>query len=100
MSLTPEQILDVKKLFSTRLAQCVLGTEARATHESVVAICDMALSALPAGQPLLAKHQPCGCVVCTCEDDEQCQGCGATHCGTHELGRIPNPVYLPAAEGK
>jgi len=25
-------------------------------------------------QPLLAKHQPCGCVVCTCEDEIKCQG--------------------------
>lgn len=23
----------------------------------------------------------CGCVICICEDDEQCHGCGGTHCG-------------------
>lgn len=40
----------------------------------------------------LAKNQPCGCVVCTC-DEFQCQGCGAHHCGTHPVGKIPNPVY-------
>lgn len=33
--------------------------------------------------PALAKHQPCGCVVCTCEDQEQCHGCGAKYCGQH-----------------
>ena len=44
---------------------------------------------------LLAKHQPCGCVVCTCEDDTQCHGCGAHYCGTHPVGQIPNPVYEP-----
>lgn len=42
----------------------------------------------------LAKHQPCGCVICTCEHETQCQGCGAKHCGTHAVGNIPNPVYL------
>lgn len=44
-------------------------------------------------EPLLAKHQPCGCVICTCENDEQCQGCGAKNCGSHPIGKIPNPVY-------
>ena len=28
---------------------------------------------------VLAKHQPCGCIICTCEDEIQCQGCGAKH---------------------
>ncbi len=41
----------------------------------------------------LAKHQPCGCVVCTCEDEVQCQGCGAKHCGTHPVGQLPQPVF-------
>jgi hypothetical protein len=45
----------------------------------------------------LAKIQPCGCVVCTCENDDQCQGCGAKNCGNHPVGQIPNPVYLPTA---
>lgn len=34
-------------------------------------------------QPLrLAREQPCGCLVCTCEDEERCHGCGAKNCGT------------------
>lgn len=41
----------------------------------------------------LARHQPCGCVVCVCDDDVQCQGCGAKNCGSHEPGKLPNPVY-------
>jgi cell division protein FtsB len=41
----------------------------------------------------LARHQLCGCVVCICEDAEQCQGCGARNCGTHPPGQMPNPVY-------
>lgn len=45
----------------------------------------------------LAQHQPCGCQVCICEDDEQCQGCGAKPCGTHPVGEIPEPVYAHAA---
>lgn len=42
----------------------------------------------------LARHQPCGCIVCYCENQVQCLGCGAEHCGTHDLGEIPNPVYV------
>jgi len=30
---------------------------------------------------MLARQQPCGCVVCSCEDDERCHGCGACACG-------------------
>ena len=33
-------------------------------------------------------------MVCTCESQVQCQGCGAKHCGTHPVGMIPNPVYV------
>jgi len=43
--------------------------------------------------PPLAKHQKCGCIVCTCDDEVQCQGCGAKHCGTHEVGEFSSPVY-------
>lgn len=57
----------------------------------------------PAEQPL-AKNQPCGCVVCTCEDERQCQGCGARHCGAHPVGEIPNPAHVrptaPPAQGE
>ena len=45
---------------------------------------------------LLAKNQPCGCVVCTCEDDIQCQGCGAKSCGNHNSNELPNAVYVDA----
>lgn len=41
----------------------------------------------------MARHQPCGCVICRCEHDERCLGCGAKNCGTHPAGEIPNPVY-------
>lgn len=44
-------------------------------------------------QPELAKYQPCGCVICTCEHETQCQGCGGHHCGTHHVGQFSNPVY-------
>lgn len=48
-------------------------------------------------QPALTKYQPCGCVLCTCEHETQCQGCGANHCGTHPVGQIPGPVYQQPA---
>lgn len=50
--------------------------------------------------PQLAKHQPCGCVICTCTNDVQCQGCGATHCGTHPVGEFPAPVFETAPENE
>jgi len=53
-----------------------------------------AIAALPPAVPELARHQPCGCIVCRCESDEQCSGCGAKNCGTHAVGEIPNPVYV------
>ena len=35
------------------------------------------------------KHQPCGCVLCTCEDEFQCQGCGAKFCSDHNSKNLP-----------
>ena len=59
------------------------------------ALCTLALQALAMQpRPTLHKYQSCGCVICTCENDEQCQGCGAKHCGTHPLGEIPHPIYI------
>mgnify|MGYP001585273625 CR=1 FL=1 len=43
--------------------------------------------------PRLARHQPCGCVICECPGDIKCYGCGAKNCQTHPPGEIPNPVY-------
>ena len=43
---------------------------------------------------LLARYQPCGCIICSCENEEnKCHGCGASHCGNHPLGELPNPVF-------
>jgi hypothetical protein len=57
-------------------------------------------AASPPPQPerVLARIQPCGCVVCRCEDPRQCHGCGAKSCGTHPVGEIPSPVYEPAPQ--
>ncbi len=33
---------------------------------------------------VLERQQPCGCIVCTCEDEERCHGCGAKECGEKE----------------
>lgn len=52
---------------------------------------------------LLARHQPCGCIVCICEDaaeEDQCQGCGAKNCGTHPPGELPKRVYRGDLEEK
>lgn len=63
--------------------------------EELEALCTLALQALAMQpRPTLHKYQSCGCVICTCENDEQCQGCGAKHCGTHPLGEIPHPIYI------
>lgn len=44
-------------------------------------------------QPELAKYQPSGCVICTCDHETQCQGCGAHHCGGHPVGEFSKPAY-------
>jgi hypothetical protein len=61
--------------------------------DDALAAADALLAAIEADRSELARHQPCGCVICVCEDDEQCQGCGAKSCGKHQAGEIPNPVY-------
>ncbi len=51
---------------------------------------------------MLLRRQPCGCVVCSCNDDERCHGCGGKMCGRpdcvfkepghpHAEYRAPNP---------
>lgn len=52
-----------------------------------------------AEKPLLARNQKCGCVVCICDSDTHCFGCGAKNCGNHALGQIPEPVYQPHCTG-
>jgi hypothetical protein len=52
--------------------------------------------AAPSPARKLAKHQPCGCVICTCEDEERCHGCGAKNCGNHPVGQFAAPAYEPA----
>lgn len=47
----------------------------------------------------LARNQPCGCIVCNCDNDERCVGCGAKNCGTHAVGEIPNPIYIDHIPG-
>ena len=40
------------------------------------------LEAENVNSPTRARNQPCGCLVCICANDEQCQGCGALNCKT------------------
>lgn len=44
-------------------------------------------------EPMLSRNQPCGCVICNCESEERCSGCGSKYCGTHAIGQIPNAIY-------
>lgn len=41
----------------------------------------------------LKKYQPCGCVLCTCEDELRCHGCGAVSCGKHKVGDNKHFVF-------
>jgi len=34
-------------------------------------------------EPHLKRIQPCGCILCICETEDQCNGCGATSCKKH-----------------
>jgi len=48
-----------------------------------------AAEGVQAGEVYL-REQPCGCRMCVCEDEKQCQGCGAKHCGN----RTDHPAYV------
>jgi len=66
---------------------------------SGIADAQAAILALPEPDTrALAKHQPCGCVICSCENDVQCGGCGAKHCGQHPVGQFVNPVFAEPAQ--
>jgi hypothetical protein len=41
--------------------------------------------------PQLARIQPCGCVLCICDDSESCLGCGAKSCERPECVMRYNP---------
>ena len=47
----------------------------------------------------LAREQPCGCRLCVCEDEYQCQGCGAGNCDEHnkigKVGAFKTASYQP-----
>lgn len=46
------------------------------------------------------KNQSCGCIICTCEDEEQCQGCGAKYCENHNsYGNRLIPETKPCPRG-
>lgn len=62
-------------------------------------VLETALAAAPKPTQELAKFQPCGYVVRTCEENEEnrCMGCGAKNCGAHPVGEFPNPLYVAAA---
>ena len=62
------------------------------TLDQLPAAARAALASKP--ERLLVKRQPCGCVICTCEDEEKCQGCGSRHCGAHPVGVFRDPVYV------
>lgn len=57
---------------------------------TLLAIIDGAM-AEPA--PTLSRNQPCGCVICSCEDDAQCHGCGAQMCEDHRSGKLCRARY-------
>lgn len=46
------------------------------------------------------KYQSCGCIICTCEDDKQCQSCGAKYCDKHNnYGNRLIPETEPCPRG-
>lgn len=44
------------------------------------------------------KHLDCGCVLCTCEDETQCHGCGAKCCDAHRQQQRPATPPAPVAK--
>lgn len=95
-SLEQEVLCMVRMLESREWADHVGLSELGQRLEAVISILHNELHEAQAkrSKPELARVQPCGCVVCYCENQERCLGCGAKYCGTHEVGEIPNPVYI------
>lgn len=60
--------------------------------ESALTAINAALDGVSTPVQKLARNQPCGCVVCICEDDVQCQGCGAKNCGNPDCKVLTAPV--------
>lgn len=83
--------LDALKAASGLIDAYGFNGDIKQNREAIAALEAEAVQVEPT--KMLAKHQPCGCVVCTCKDDQRCHGCGAKHCGTHPVGDLPNPVF-------
>ena len=72
-------------------------------HEEAIADYDEALEVLTklreAPEPL--RNQPCGCILCVCDTEDRCLGCGAKMCEKHQkIGHLPQEeiVYPTAPE--
>jgi len=85
-----------RKLFNEILYDFKYHGATVAIDKATATIAALTSHARPAEREL-ARNQPCGCVVCRCEDEHRCGGCGAKNCGTHPVGQIPNPVYKSSA---
>lgn len=51
-------------------------------------------------EPLRARNQPCGCIVCYCEEnpENRCTGCGARSCGSEQcVFKVGGVVYVESA---
>lgn len=44
------------------------------------------------------RYKSCGCIICICEDTEQCQGCGATRCGKDDCALMTRKPAPDASE--
>ena len=49
-------------------------------HISIAFVKEREKNAAP-DKPTYARVQPCGCVLCVCDDEDKCHGCGAKRCG-------------------
>lgn len=59
------------------------------TYDGLKAAIEAYAAAKAKPQSYLSKNQPCGCVLCTCDNDDRCLGCRSKHCGNHTIGYFP-----------
>ena len=46
--------------------------------------------AIALSKPEPLRNQPCGCILCDCDSEGRCLGCGSKMCGKHqEIGHLP-----------
>lgn len=90
---TDDQLDQWEKECTTEIEQAKFGAQCRTIVPALTKEVRRLREFTEWQEPHMAREQPCGCVICICNDQVKCHGCGAKNCGSHSDGIIPSPVY-------